>query len=190
MRAVPSARGEEPRKNLKIFQDLAGEIGRTVMSTEGLPDSGTYSLSVLPREGAYFLDLPLARLLDQRGLRRLESAAATLVMECGAEDMVVRYSDTRADGFFGPTVVDREVALTLQVVVTDRATQRVLLSQALSASAHDTIHVSDVERVEDDALPVTRGTVPPQGFFADFLEPVVFTAALGVAIYLLFTVRS
>jgi hypothetical protein len=190
LHAIPAAFAEEPRKNLKILQDLSAEIGQAIMSTEGLPDTGTFSLQVLPREEAYFLDRPLSAVLEQRGLRRLDGPAANLVVECGVENMRVQYSDTRSEGFFGPTVVDRDVALTLQAVVTDRSTHRVLLSRALSASVHDTIDVSDVRLLEDDNIPVTQGSVPPQGFFADFLEPVVFTAALGVAIYLLFTVRS
>jgi hypothetical protein len=37
---------------------------------------------------------------------------------------------------------------------------------------------------------VTKGYLPPEGFFSTWAEPLVIIGAIAVAVYLLFTVRS
>jgi hypothetical protein len=58
------------------------------------------------------------------------------------------------------------------------------------AAYADTILLSQVESIEQPAIPSTRGTVPPEDFFSGLVEPLVIVGAVAVAIFLLFTVRS
>jgi hypothetical protein len=54
----------------------------------------------------------------------------------------------------------------------------------------DTVDASDLDRIEQPGLPVTRADVPPSGFFDTLAEPLIAISAVAVAVYLLFTIRS
>ncbi|MFV1979952.1 MAG: hypothetical protein ACC655_02270 [Rhodothermia bacterium] len=54
----------------------------------------------------------------------------------------------------------------------------------------DTIGRSDVILVQRDPFPETRSEIPPEGSWKTWAEPVVLGAAVGVVVYLFFTVRS
>jgi hypothetical protein len=57
-------------------------------------------------------------------------------------------------------------------------------------SSTDTIGLSDIGQVENPAYPFTRASVPAEGFFDTLAEPLIVLGAIGVAVYLLFSVRS
>jgi len=54
----------------------------------------------------------------------------------------------------------------------------------------DTIGRSDVVLVQRDPFPETRAEIPPEGSWRTWAEPVVLGAAVGVVVYLFFTIRS
>ena len=54
----------------------------------------------------------------------------------------------------------------------------------------DTIAAGDAAALETEGIPSTRARIPEGGWLDDFLEPLILAGAVGVAVVLLFTVRS
>ena len=153
-------------------------------------DSASVSFVVFPRDLGWVLEDSIASGFTGAGFALTASPAASYAVEFGIDDMHVLYSDIHKQGFFGSKVLERQVALTLRAKAVQRHDGAILFAQALRDSTTDTIALSDVERVENASMPVTRGTVPAEGFFSTFAEPLVTLGAVALAVFLLFSVRS
>ena len=169
---------------------LAAREGRAVSDSIPATDTGGVSVTVFPRDLGWLLEDSLSAGVIRPGLRRTAVPEARFSVEFGISDMHVIYSDIHRQGFFGSKVVGRDVALTLHAKATDQGKGVVLIAHDLQDTARDTIELSSVPSVENGGIPVTRGELPPEGFFSTFAEPLLALSAIAMAVVLLFSVRS
>lgn len=176
--------------NLELIRSLAASIGDAVGGVLGREDSSTMSLTVLPRDMAWYVESALLQGLSKHRFVLRASGASELTGEFGFAKARVEYEDIRRHGFFGSKIVDRKVAVLISAKIVDQQNGSILLVRDFEEACRDTIPLSDIQRVENAGLPLTRGTVPKEGFFSNLAEPLVMLGAIGVAVYLLFSVRS
>ena len=176
--------------NMRAYQSLAASLGDSVAELIPTADAPRVSVRIAPPDVAWFLQDAVERPFRARHMVIAANDSARYGVEFGAVEMHVQYSNLRRGGIFGSRVLDRRIMLLARVRLVDRVAGTVGTSGERMAAFTDTICLSDVERVEHAAVPVTRGTIPPEDFFSGIAEPLIIVGAVGVAVFLLFTVRS
>jgi hypothetical protein len=186
------AQSEEnpPPPTLEIFQRLATTIAGRVADEVMANDSAEISLTLLPKESAWFLDRSVAQGFASRGHRTGGGAPSAISVECGVEHLSVKYEDLRRSWFLGARVVTRKVELALTFKTTPGNPGSLVQHRRVSEVGRDTVFVADLAELENPMIPATRGVLPREGFFSNMAEPVIMAGAIGVAVYLLFSIRS
>ena len=100
----------------------------------------------------------------------------------------VTYSDLFKDGIVGGYLIERKFIL--QGEFTIKNSSSVLNADTFYYTAKDTIPHENVNFVENNSLPFTKGAVPSEPFFPSMLEPIVAITAVVITVVLFFTVRS
>ncbi len=177
----------ESPANLQVFQRLAFEIGSDLGSRLAAGKGHTGGVTVLPREIGLSVEEELARGLGLSGASSgMDSAAIGL--EFVVTEARVYLEDIRRDGIFGPRIADRVVVFGGRAKAWRAGSAPLYLDAA--RSLRDTVRLSGVEGLESPPLSFTKIAIPREGFFDSLLEPVIVLGAVGVAVYLLFAVRS
>jgi hypothetical protein len=176
--------------NLRVYQSLAASLGDSLANLTSTVDSPRVTVRIAPPDVAWFLQDAVERPFRARNCVISASDSTRYSVEFGAVEMNVQYSNLRRPGIFGSRVLDRMVVLLARLRLVDRATGVVVMTGERKGFFSDTIDLSEIERIEHSAVPVTRGTLPPEDFFSGIAEPLVIVGAVAVAIFLLFTVRS
>ncbi len=102
----------------------------------------------------------------------------------------VRYENLFRSGLFGPKFLTRAVTTNLAYQLTDTKRGEVLTSRQETKKSVDTVAVDDIPGLENPTLRSTLGVVPSDSFIDRAVEPFIILGAAGVAIYLLFHIRS
>ncbi len=177
----------ESPANLQIFQRLAFEIG----SDLGLRLAGgavsVAGVTVFPREIGLTLEKDFMRGLGVSGGSSGADSAAVAI-EFVITEARVTLEDVRRDGFLGPRIADRVVVLGGRAKASREGSAPLYVDA--TRSLRDTVRLSAVESLESPSLNFTRIVLPREGFFDSLLEPFIVLGAVGVAVYLLFAVRS
>jgi hypothetical protein len=174
---------------LDVYQSLVTEAV-TGLCTQLRPrDSLKTEVSVEPAGPYWFIEEALTRAMRDRSLVPVLSGGEWRI-QCAVKSARVDYSNLRREGIFGGRALDRTTALTLWLRVSDTGSARYLYDEEWQSQHTDTIALSDVERVEHPGVTATHGTVPSEGFFSSWLEPLILVGAIGVAVFMLFTTRS
>jgi hypothetical protein len=105
-------------------------------------------------------------------------------------ELNVRYNNMFKEGIFGSKHVEREVAVQFSSDLRNQVTNEILTGGTHSRLYIDTVAVEDVGSIENESVSVTHGELPSEAFLDRFIEPFVIIGATGVAIYLLFHIRS
>lgn len=177
--------------NLQMFQSLAARIGDLAVSTIPVSDAKSVAIEVTPHESAWTIEHELNAAFRGRGFTLLGYPGDSAVTaEFGVADARVIYTNPRRDGFLGQRAVDRRVRLTLRGKIVDRRTGALLSMREWTEERVDLIGVSQIESLETPGLSMTKGSVPPEGFFSGLAEPLVLLGAIAVAVVLLFSIRS
>jgi len=100
----------------------------------------------------------------------------------------VTYSDLFKDGIVGGYLLERKFIL--QGEYTIKNLSSVLNANTFYYTALDTIPYENINFVENNSLPFTKGAVPSEPFFPSMLEPIVAITAVVITVVLFFTVRS
>ena len=176
--------------NLDVMRMLSERISERVAQTAGEQDSARILVQVFPKEISWYVEGSILRGVSVRGLKPVASGVATFEAEFGLSTLSVEYSNIRRDGFFGPKVVDREITVTSNVKLVNRTTGSILLSGPMEEKYNDSVPLAILGTIENESLPLTRGRIPGEGFFASVAEPFIALGAVAVAVLLLFHVRS
>ena len=176
--------------NLDIMRTLSERISERVAQSAGEQDSARILVQVVPKDISWYVESSILRGVSARGLKPVASGVATLEVQFGLSTLSVEYSNIRRDGFFGPKVVDREITVTSNVKLVNRSTGTILLSGPMEEKYNDSVALAVLGTIENENLPLTRGKVPGEGFFASVAEPFIALGAVAVAVLLLFHVRS
>lgn len=180
------ARGEHPASNLDRFRELARAIGERLRNELRLPDSARVRVTVLPEDLAWTIDAGFAAAFASPGTQ----GTVTHEVRAALREGHVEYGAPERDGLFGERQVHRTVRLLLSVEALASGEDTPLLRGDRADSSSDRIAAADIERVEHPSLAITRGRSAPEGFLSGILEPLILVGALGVAVVLLFQVRS
>jgi len=98
----------------------------------------------------------------------------------------VTYGDIYQDGFFGSYYLSRNLSLKGNYTVESDST----VLKDFSYSYKDTLKYEDIQNVENDSYPFTKGEIPPEPFLSSLFEPIVAIGAAAAAVILFFSVRS
>jgi len=178
---------QTPATNLDILRDLMGETARRVREELSLPAGARVSVAVVPADIAWAVDAnvmaafaPVAPEAETTGVRAL----------FGLRDVRITYGDITRDGIFGGQTAERRVRLTVAVRVTRKESGEQLFSEDRPLERTDRISLADLPAVEHPTLALARGTMESEGLFQGVAEPLILMGAIGVAVFLLFHVRS
>lgn len=174
--------------NLQVMQRIAGDIGRGVRLLLPAGREGAATVHVLPRETGWPLEQDFVSAIAANIIPDTGNAALPVRVELGILESRVVFEEPRRDGIFGPKITDRVVRLSVRAKI--EVSTRPPFFQEFTREVRDTVSLSELERLETPGLLMTKGTAPSQGFFGDLLEPLILLGSLGVAVYLLFAVRS
>jgi hypothetical protein len=175
----------ESETNLRVLQGLGRGVGQEMREKIGSRALHRPVLRVLPRDAGLYLEQDIAE-----AFRDLPESGgdSTEVLEIGIVDARVLYEDLRRDGWFGTRVMDRSVTLAVRMRFTERDGPG--LRAEFSRSLRDTVEVDLRESLELPGVPMSTGTLPPQGVWQDLMEPLIIVGSIAVAVALLFAVRS
>lgn len=173
--SAPPALGQE--SNL----DALRRLGVSCL-LEAPGDLDTFRLS--PPDSMAYLRTALTNQWIEGGKRVTFGADAALpTLRYSVKHASVTYRRLRRNTF------SREVRLSVDYTLLDNA--GVVLDDGLCAeSAVDTLRISDLALLEDPAHPETIGDRPSGGFVRRIVEPAVMVAAVGIGVFLFFTLRS
>lgn len=189
----PSQVQEEEKRtatNLDVMRSLARSIANRTLSQAGVKESPKIQVTVLPKESAWYIESGIVEGLGHAQTIFVEDATAPYAIEFGLTDARVEYANIRKDGFFGAKLVDRKIHLRLTTKVVNRQTGILALSSDLEESITDTIELSEIEKIENPAITITKGTLPGESFFTNLAEPLILLGSIAIAVILLFNVRS
>jgi hypothetical protein len=102
------------------------------------------------------------------------------------EEASVQYGEVDRDGWFGDYYVPRTLLIKGHYLNT--ATNNGL--QQFFITAIDTVKVEELESLENNSFPFTKGNIPAEPFLSSVWEPIIAIGVAAAAILLLFSVRS
>jgi hypothetical protein len=102
------------------------------------------------------------------------------------EEAGVQYGEVDRDGWFGDYYVPRTLLIKGHYVNT--ASNKEL--QQYFITAIDTVKVEELESLENNSFPFTKGNIPAEPFLSSVWEPIIAIGVAAAAILLLFSVRS
>lgn len=102
------------------------------------------------------------------------------------EEAGVQYGEVDRDGWFGDYYVPRTLLIKGHYVNT--AFNNGL--QQFFITAIDTVKVEELESLENNSFPFTKGNIPAEPFLSSVWEPIIAIGVAAAAILLLFSVRS
>ncbi len=181
---------KETLTNLDVIRLLAKQMTVDAVRQTRIDSPGKIDLSVFPKETGWYVEGSVGEGLQSLGFVVRQDTAAPLAAAFGLSDTRIEYSNIRKDSFFGSKLVDRMVEIQLTSKFTDRRTGSILWASEKAQSIVDTIELSEINRIENPTIAITRGTLPREGFFSNFAEPLILLGAIAVAVFLLFNVRS
>lgn len=176
----------QPATNLEIIRSLS----RTGAARALQNAAGKVHISIFPQDVAWLIEGGVIEAARSHHLEVTEAETAAYRISFGVDDARVVYANIRRDGLFGPKIVDRTVRLRLSTKMVDGAEGGTVRTADIEESRTDTIRVADIPQVENSAVPLTKGTLPREGFFASLAEPLIVVGSVAVAVLLLFHVRS
>ncbi|MFI5237707.1 MAG: hypothetical protein ACHQLA_07215 [Ignavibacteriales bacterium] len=98
----------------------------------------------------------------------------------------VEYGEMFRDGFFGTHYIQRYSTIFgnyLQTLPDKR-------KRDFEITVLDTVKVEDINSLENQSFPFTKGTVPAEPFLSGFAEPLIAIGTAALVIVLFFTIRS
>lgn len=176
-----------PPANIDVIRNVAGGMVREFAGE--LSGKRAY-LVVVPADAAWYIEAGVREALKEGSVQLDSRDMAEVILEVGLRGSSITYSRLRRGSLLGESIVDRTVSVSLTARASRSSNGEVILSRDLGSTFEDTMAASDIQRVENSSLPLTRGELEGGSFPGSIVEPAVIVGALGVALYLLFHVRS
>lgn len=183
---------QQPESNAGIFMKELREIAGEILRSAPLHAGDTVSLRIERDEAAPIAEQAFAEtLLSNRiAVFRDTMAASKYEFTVASKELNVRYEKSFKDGVFGASRCGRTISASCSAIIVHRSSREVLYSGTVSRTCSDTVDVGMIGSLEDEAMKFTHGDVPSETFLDRFVEPFVIVGATGIAIYLLFHIRS
>lgn len=98
----------------------------------------------------------------------------------------VLYGEIEKDGWFGSYFVPRSLYIEGNYLVTKSGAG--LKNYYITST--DTIQVDQIQSLENESFPFTKGEIPPEPFLDSIIEPVIAIGVAAISIFLFFSQRS
>jgi hypothetical protein len=98
----------------------------------------------------------------------------------------IEYGEMFRDGWFGDHYIQRYAAIYGDYLQTFSLEGK----KEFMFEMMDTVKVEDINQLENDSFPFTKGTVPPEPFISGIAEPLIAIGTAAVIIALFFSIRS
>jgi hypothetical protein len=102
------------------------------------------------------------------------------------ENAGVKYDEIERDGWFGDYLAPRTLFIRGNYLCSWAETGL----ENFYIAEEDTIKVDEINSLENNSFPFTKGNIPPEPFLSSLLEPVIAIGVAAISIILFFTVRS
>jgi hypothetical protein len=98
----------------------------------------------------------------------------------------VSYGELFQQKLFGDYYTEREITLSGNYLLFSPG----ISTHNFSYSYIDTVNISEIKSIENNALPFTQAKIPSEPLFSSIYEPVIAVGAAAVTVILFFTIRS
>jgi hypothetical protein len=191
----PRAAAQESRTNLDLFQSLTRTLGTEIAARARFAAGDTVELRTAPMPEGWIAEEGAGSALRTAGctvlVLRPPGADTTLrLLEIPSASWSVHYDDPHRSGMFGQRRVRRTVGASLSFAARNRRTGELLAAGTVTGAALDTVAADAVTALEQGSAPSSHGELPQEQFLDKIAEPFVIIGATGIAVYLLFHVRS
>lgn len=182
-----------PQTNLVVFQSLTSGIFHKLIPSLGIHPGDTVNVSSDPAFMNWFVISPAIAEFTQAGSVVFQNGGdarrGIYDVRIGTADPVVSY-DQCSGGGFSEKQYRRSLKIAIWVRVEKLQTHEVLFDSRLEDNRADTVRASDIPVLERDDIGLRRTTLPGGNWLDTIVEPFVIIGATGLAVYLLFHVRS
>jgi hypothetical protein len=102
----------------------------------------------------------------------------------------VRYENIFHSGLFGQKFLTRSVTTQLSYHVLGGLKKEIVAGNIVHKTSVDTVAIDAIPELENRTIKSTLGVLPSDPFLDKAIEPFIIIGAAGIAIYLLFHIRS
>ncbi len=177
---------QQPDTNLDIFYSMIDSsvtdfISKVPQSEESI------KLDLNPgKDYSVFTNKVIAKIISFGKKISNEKNDEASIVNYIIDSVEVIYGDIYRDGFFGGFYLPRNLSLKGNYTVESDST----VLKNFSYSYKDTLRYEDIQNVENDSYPFTKGEIPPEPFLSSLFEPIVAIGVAAAAVILFFSVRS
>ena len=183
-----------PKPNISVMHDRIQFITGIIIDSVHLGSGDSIAVQVQRHAASQIADQAITAALINRKLTVFSAGDSAVprkyLLHVPSAQLQVQYANMFKDGIFGTKLAERTITVQLSSQLKNQITNEILYSGTLSQNSTDTVSVDDIESLEDETIKVSQGEMPSETFLDRFIEPFVIVGATGVAIYLLFHIRS
>lgn len=121
-----------------------------------------------------------------RNIASVYSPLENSELSYSVENASVSYGEIFREGFLGDHSLARKVSLSGSY----RIQSKELIADNYYYENVDTIKFDDIQSLENESYPFTKGEIPTEPFLSNLFEPLVAVTTAAIVIALFFTVRS
>jgi hypothetical protein len=181
------------KKNTEILTTLLENITKDIIGRSSIASGESLVVQFQPMEEGWLIQSAVLKSLQQSGyvIRSGNTAeGSSWLVEIGGPELATQYTDLHRDGFLGTKKVTRNISAKLDCRILDKRSAVYKLNDSFSQSFSDTVKIDDIDALQSDGGTSPRGTVPSGDVLDRIVEPFIIIGATGIAIYLLFNIRS
>ena len=175
-------------------QRLLGVMATDLLARSGIAQGERIVLRVDAAPESWITRQSFAAALQQAGhvVAVADSAQRPegTTIDIRAPSLSVRYTEPTEEGLFGTRRVRRTVSAEVSCLVTSLPAGTVRLSETVTRALSDSVRVDAVPGIESPGIGSTHGELPQDRFIDRIVEPFVIVGATGIAVFLLFNIRS
>jgi hypothetical protein len=179
------------RPNLDLQRELSTKLFAEVLGRSSLAAGERLYLRIEQVPEGWIAEQAFLQAARGAGFAvTLADSTAPVTVDLRAPSTSVRYSDAFDDDVLGERRAVRTVSASFSCIVSASPRHDVRYSGAMSESLSDTVRVDEISSLESAGVKSTQGVPPSDSFIDRIVEPFVIVGATGVAVYLLFNIRS
>jgi hypothetical protein len=174
--------------NLEVFYSLTNSLVDQIIKEIPAEENKILLTLNLGQSYSLFLNRINSRFQSQ-GIEILEIPPDDIIipqLNIVMEGAGVEYGEMFRDGWFGSHYVQRYSTIFGNYIQTLSETGK----RNFELTHLDTVKVEDIQYLENESFPFTKGAIPSEPFISGFAEPLIAIATVAVVIALFFTIRS
>lgn len=180
------------KSNLEIIQETLGKFTKQILTVIPDKDENILGFKIHQTEQSWIVEHAVINEILSRGykIKLIKDSENTTpyIFKVGDAGAKIIYSSMHRKGL--KKFVQRSISVSLQAQVIESKTGNVILSNHFKDEYRDTVNVDDINIIEDKNIPMTRAELPDESIIDRLIEPIIIIGATGVAIFLLFHIRS